>query len=328
MQREEVHAFVDILLGVNAERKDVGNWVSIPCPFARWTHERGTDNKPSAGISVTEPGEHSIFNCFTCGQETRGPLARMLSLLEDYSGDSYSDLKDSIYDDEEFSGFLPDWGSRRRRTIVDRTEVNDDYLELYSPAYGHWYLEQRGITDDTVGRLGLLVDDADSRGDERILFPVRHRDGVLAGITGRATDDTVEPKVRDYHGLKKEQVLLGLHTIANVSEYIVIVEGLFDYAVMQQYGYAAVATMFAGMTDTQSRLLIDLGIPIVLFYDNDMAGRRAAKEAAPVLAKQLPVSVVTYGKTGLGSDVKDPGEATEEEVRTLINKAVLWTRRR
>lgn len=65
MQRESVHELIADVFGPNVYRKDAGGWVSIHCPLAPWTHERGSDRSPSAGISVNDGV--SIFNCFAAG---------------------------------------------------------------------------------------------------------------------------------------------------------------------------------------------------------------------------------------------------------------------
>lgn len=325
MDIDSVNAFIDELLGSNTERKYAGSWVSIHCPFAQWTHEHGTDLKASAGILVTDNGEPSVFNCFTCGNHTAGNLKRMVEQYEEFTGYDFSEIKEGLVDSDEFSSVLHEWGRTRRVVYGYRKEIDDSYLDLYDSAIGHSYLRRRGVNDETAELLELVLDPSNN-GVERILFPIRYRDGVLAGFTGRATNDNATPKVRDYHGLKKESVLLGLHLIAKTDKYVVVVEGPFDYAIMTQYGYPTVAALFAGLTDNQLKGLVDLGMPILLMYDNDRAGRSASDKVAGMLSRHLPVSVVRYSLWDrIAGRAKDPATLSKKEAGLLVEKAALWT---
>ena len=58
----------------------------------------------------------------------------------------------------------------------------------------------------------MALDD-DGHGAERIIFPVRGREGELYGYTGRAIDEDVQPRIRDYYGLPKRACLLGLDAL-------------------------------------------------------------------------------------------------------------------
>jgi hypothetical protein len=43
-----------------------GTWINAACPFSSWRHRKGTDKRPSFGVSVA-PGCVSRFRCFSCG---------------------------------------------------------------------------------------------------------------------------------------------------------------------------------------------------------------------------------------------------------------------
>lgn len=330
MDRDEIKEMVREVLGPNTEMVDHPNFVGLHCPLARWTHEKGADTTPSAGISVKD-GDTSIFNCFVCG---KGPVSWLLKQLERYTGDNHSKIIRSLETGEFLGGSLPEWGEQK----VSRKELKvlDDatYMDLYDSAEGHRYFHDRAIEEreveinDTTARLlGLLVDPADSQGEERILFPVRGRNGDLYGFTGRATDKRAELKVRDYHGLPKASVLLGLHLILPEDEYVVVVEGLFDYAVIAQYDHPAVAALHAGLTPDQIRLLIELGKPVILMFDNDQAGEDATDKVIPLLRKHLPLSRVTYPKPPINPRgrkvawLKDPAKCTKQQVADMLAKA-------
>ncbi|MCK5307067.1 MAG: toprim domain-containing protein [Zetaproteobacteria bacterium] len=293
MDYASVVAFIKDLRGANATVERHGQWVMTNCPLAPWTHARGSDAKPSFGITEKE-GEESLFNCMTC--HNKGPLDHLLDLMEDYTGDDLSHLREGLGEAEFLSNSLPTWESKRAgskaKEIVEPLE--DEYQYVYESAAGHKYLRKRGISDEGARIMELLVDTDDGHGAERIMFPVKGTDGQLYGYSGRAIKKRVNPKVRDYYGLKKRKFLLGAHLIKPEHEYIIVVEGLFDYANLVQYGYPAVAVMHSGATDEQLKVLLSFMKPIVLMMDDDQAGIEGAYDIADAAGVTRPVYTVEY----------------------------------
>ena len=330
MDREGIHQFIKEIAGPNATIVDHDRWVSLHCVLAPWTHERGTDKTPSAGISVNEDGS-SIYNCYACATKKRsGPLVWLLRELEKYTGDSYKKLIKQIDGNEFLGGTLPEWGERKKSRRKTVRVLDKEYLELFEDARGHPYLAERGIDDATVEYLGIVLDPEDNHGHERLVFPVYTHKGELAGFTGRATGKKIEPKVRDYYGLQKELLLLGSHLVVANDPYVVIVEGLFDYARVAQAGYPVVAAMHAGLTAYQLQILLDIGKPVVLMYDNDDAGERAKEVAIDALQPYLPVSYCRYPKKdkalvgGKWGIPKDPASiAKDSDLDRMMDKAVI-----
>lgn len=323
MDRTEIKELVKEVLGPNTQLVDHTKWVSMCCPLARWTHVGGADSSPSSGISVKEDGV-SIFHCWGCG--SKGTVPWLLKELEKYTGEDYRSIIRTLEDGEYLGGSLPEWGTARKEKVEERI-LDSEYLDLYDSAVGHWYLRERGILKSTARDLGLLVDPCDSEGDERILFPVFNRHEQLVGFTGRAVLDKARLRVRDYHGFQKAYSLLGVHLIDPEDPYIVVVEGLFDFAKVYQYGYSTVATLHAGLTEGQARILEDIGKPLVLMYDNDQAGRTATEAAEKLLGRKLPLSVAKYYPRGVKGSrrkeecPKDPGMCTMEEIDKMVDKA-------
>lgn len=331
MDRNEIKEMLREVLGPNVELIDHPDWVGMHCPMAKFTHEKGVDSTPSAGVSIKENGDPSVYNCFVCG---KGTVPWFLRQMEKYTGESYTQIIRNIETGEFLGGSLPEWGAKKVAKKVEKFLDKDTYLDLYDSAEGHPYFPARAakekevcITDETVRLLQLMVDPGDSAGEERILFPVFSKDGDLYGFTGRATDDRAELRVRDYHGLPKARVLLGLHLVRPEDTFVVVVEGLFDYAVGAQFDYPTVAALHAGLTPEQIRLLIDLGKPVVLMFDDDQAGRDATEKAIKALKKHLPLSTVTYPKPPLNPRgrkikwLKDPAGCSKEQMDQMIAKA-------
>lgn len=314
-------------------RTEVSNgWVKMPCPLSPYTHQKGRDSNPSAGISIQENGT-SVFNCFTCGNSS--PLQGLLRKYANYTGDDLDDLIREL-EDEAYLGVrqLPTWERARDRDAEQELVTLDPaiYLDLYDSAAGHWYLEQRGIDDETAEMLQLMLDPCDPvDGEERILFPVFGLDGSLHGFSGRATNKNAKLKVRDYHGLAKARCVLGAHLFSTPQPYLLVVEGLFDYANAWQQGYPAVAVMHSTFTPAQAALVREVGLPTYLFYDNDDAGAKGVRAAGEALTAYQPTMRVRYPEVWVEDDnpegghwLKDPGELTADEFAAMIHDARLY----
>jgi DNA primase len=135
----------------------------------------------------------------------------------------------------------------------------------------------------------------------RILFPVYSPRGELYGFSGRATIDT-RLKVRDYHGLKKSQVLLGVHQVG-ISSHVILVEGLFAHAHLRTLGFPSVASLGANLAEGQASILKDLGKAVYIMYDPDKAGQKAVDQVKRTLSKYVPV-LGTYYPEGY-TDIDD-----------------------
>lgn len=336
MDRESVKEVLRDVFGPNLPMKDVGKWVSICCPLAPFTHDNGHDSHPSAGVTVEE-NDTSMFNCFTC--HTKGPFHHMLARYAEYTGEDLSDLVEELQENE-FLGprSLPSWDSKRERTEVAAQQPLDEglFMDLYDPAAGHPYLKERGISDATARKLELLFDPRDPVDNEaRILFPVRGYDGLLYGFSGRAISGKAFLKVRDYHGFRKAENVLGAHLVAQDNpDKIALVEGLFDYAMMHEHGYYGCAVMHSTLTEAQANIIRDMNKPTYLFFDNpkiDNAGRDAVEKAGRMLQRYVPVMRVRYPDVEVYDDkkrgyhiIKDPGELLREDIESMIADSRLF----
>ena len=330
MNREEIKDFVrEITNNRNVRFDDYDKWVSFSCVLSQWKHETRRDTSASAGISITEGT--SIYNCYAC--KTKGPLSYVLRELEKFTGESWAKLIREIESDEYLGGTLGQWGKQQDETTLNEPLDKEVYLDLYDAAWGvgeaRQYLENRSIWQRNAERLNLLFDPADSDGDARILFPVHAPNGDLHGFTGRAISPKARLKVRDYHGLKKKLLLLGSHLLKR-PPYIILVEGLFDYARMRGMGYPTVASMMSELTPEQAKVLRAFGKPVYCFYDDDEAGRAGLESVKEGLCKHVPVSKVRYPRKariqtpdGGLRPPSDPGELLQHEVEGMLNDSRL-----
>ena len=313
--------------GGAVDYKVIHGWFTTHCPLAPWTHAHGTDRNMSFGIKIEEDDD-SIFNCFTC--KTKGPLPYLLRKLSSYSGLDYSSLIEDTETTELLGSVPSDWATIRTKKLTRHTlpsPPSDDYLEIYDTAYTHPYLRKRGIDRHTASALDIRYD-PDDKGAERILFPVYSREGVFYGYTGRAVKDNVEPRIRDYFGLPKMHLLLGSEFIdVDKDELVVLVEGLFDFAKLYQYGIPAVSSLHSAITDNQASILKDIGLPVLVLFDDDDAGVIGSAKVKDMLGKHLPLLKTRYPRertvvdkaTGEKRRPQDPGELSEEQAYAMID---------
>lgn len=335
MDREQIKEVVRDVWGPNYPMRDIGDWVSMPCPLAQWKHEKGHDSSPSFGIHVSDD-DVSVCHCFSC--HVKKPFHALLREYSELSGEDLDGLIGEV-EKEEFLGprTLKGWDATKAAREQDVLMPIDEgiYMDLYPPAYNHPYVKGRGISQATAKKLELLYDPGDSSSDrqKRILFPVRGPDGLLYGFSGRAIHKSAELKVRDYYGLKKAHCVLGSHLAAQDSRrYVLVVEGLFDYANAWECGHPGCAVMHSTMTEFQANIFRDIGKKVYDFYDKDKAGRDGAKTMTKELHRYLTVMHTKYPKVWIENDnepggghwLKDPGEMVPEEFDEMIEKAVMY----
>lgn len=333
MNREAVVDLIHSALGPNWTIIHERKWVMLSCPLAPWLHDSGSDSHPSAGISITdEEEEPSKFNCFTC--KTRGSLPHLFSKLSRRNGVDYSKWVNDLRTIELVGAPLPDYNNRRNLKKAVKfvyPEVDSIVTKLYPSAVNNEYVINRGIPNHTIEELGLLVD-PDNKKTSRILFPVHSVDGVLRGFSGRAFNPVdATPKVRDYFGLPKERLLLGAHRIGTDHDFVVVVEGLFDYAKLASFNAPVVALMHSGITEHQLDILLGFRRPIYLMLDKDRAGMAGTETICKQAYRHVPVMLTEYPLRRYLSkgeyryySASDPAMLTKQEYDIMINKARLY----
>jgi hypothetical protein len=247
--------------------------------------------------------------------------------MYEYEQDTtWLDFADELKD-EELALPIPKWDhlqKKRGERKPPLVPLDEEILDMYDDVLGHVYLHARDVSDVTAQLLELRLDPADSHGHERILFPVRGLDGTLYGFTGRATNNDVEPRIRDYHGLPKRRLLLGAHLLDESDSQVVLVEGLFDYAKMREYEIPAVAVMHSGLTDDQADILKSIAKPVVVMFDNDRAGIEGTGKVIDVLRDHLPVLVANYDlAVNRILAYTDPGSLPEAIATRMVEDADL-----
>lgn len=121
----------------------------------------------------------------------------------------------------------------------------------------------------------------------RIMFPIIDNFSNVIAFGGRALGDG-KPKYlnsSDTPVFKKSRNLFALNFARSAcSDYLILCEGYMDVIAVNMAGFPnAVATLGTALTSEQARIMAKYTKKIILSYDSDDAGVRAAKRAIPML---------------------------------------------
>lgn len=165
----------------------------------------------------------------------------------------------------------------------------------------------------------------------RIMFPIHSGIGKIIGFGGRITEKDV--KAAKYINTaetllyEKSKVLYGLFfakTAIKRCGYAILTEGYTDVIMCHQYGFEnTVANCGTSLTTEQIRLLRRFTKKVVLVYDGDSAGIKAALRSVDiVISEGLDVIVLTL------PDKHDPdsylNEFGAEAFQSMIDTAQTW----
>ena len=141
----------------------------------------------------------------------------------------------------------------------------------------------------------------------RLMFPVIDVRGNVIGFSGRILGDG-EPKYLnspDTLAFSKNRNLFALNIAKKTkSGMLILAEGNIDVVTLHQAGFdCAVASLGTALTAEQVKLMSRYTNRVVIAYDSDDAGRKAALRAISLLEKtDMQVNVVGMGNS------KDPDE--------------------
>ena len=172
-------------------------------------------------------------------------------------------------------------------------------------------MKTRGYTDFEMADAGLLRKRENTGFYDtfrnRLMFPVIDVRGNVIGFSGRILGDG-EPKYMNSPEtlvFNKSRNLFALNLAKkSKSGYIILSEGNIDVVSLHQAGFdSAVASLGTSLTPEQARLLSRYTGEVIIAYDNDAAGQKAAQRAIGILEKlDLKVKVLRM------SGAKDPDE--------------------
>lgn len=224
--------------------------------------------------------------------------------------------------------------------------------------YGYEYLKGRGLSDDTILHFGLgyagqgggelyrylknegysdsLLKESglfkmDERGVydkfwNRVMFPIMDVSNHVIGFGGRVMGDA-KPKYLNSPETKifdKSRNLFGLnYAKQGKKKNLILCEGYMDVIAMHQAGFEnAVASLGTAFTEQQASLLKRYSDEVLLIYDSDVAGVKAALRAIPILRQAGILGKVVHLEPYKDPDefIKNVGaEAFEERLNQAEN---------
>ncbi len=323
---------VDVISGYVKLQKKGKDYFGL-CPF---------HNEKSPSFSVS-PGKqmYYCFGCGAGGnvitfimEYENYSFTEALKLLADRAGMA---LPEKEYTKEERAG------EDLRRTLleINKLAANYFYYQLKHPQgrAGYEYLKKRQLTDDTIRHFGLgfankTSDDlyrflkekgysdeilketglvtieekgAHDKFWNRVMFPILDVNNRVIGFGGRVMGDGTpkylnSPETRLFD---KSRNLFGLNYARTSREnYLLICEGYMDVIAMHQAGFTnSVASLGTAFTSQHAALLKRYTSQVILTYDSDGAGVKAALRAIPIL-KEAGISVKVLNMR----PYKDPDE--------------------
>ena len=332
-------SFIDELIARNPIEDVVGQYVTLKrsgsnmfglCPF---------HGEKTASFSVAP--DKGIYYCFGC-HKGGGAINFMMEVEGLSYPDAVRNLAKragmEVPEDEQYQSR---YRQQERLWALMKEAGRFFYAQLYAPTGEQClaYTQKRGMTKGILTHFGVgyapdswnaLVDamrkkgytdqelkDADLVGEKngriydrfrnRLMFPIIDVRGNVIGFGGRVLDDS-KPKYLNSNEtviFNKRKNLFGLNFAKKTKyPYIILVEGNVDVITLHQFGFDnAVASLGTSLTEEQVTLLSRYTEQVVLTYDSDEAGQRAAQRAIPMLEKAgIQVKVLQM------KDAKDPDE--------------------
>ena len=324
---------VDVISGYVKLQKKGANYFGL-CPF---------HNEKSPSFSVSPGKQmYYCFGCGAGGnvitflmEYENYTFQEALSSLADRAGVNLPKM--------EYGREAREQAELRARLLeVNKLAANYFYYQMKQPqgkpAYDYFHLK-RGLADETIVHFGLgysnkTSDDLyrylkgkgyedsflkdtglvtlEERGGRdkfwnRVMFPIMDVNNRVIGFGGRVMGDG-EPKYLNSPETKlfdKSRNLYGLNYARLSREgYLLICEGYLDVISLHQAGFTnAVASLGTAFTSQHANVLKRYTDQVILTYDSDGAGVKAALRAIPIL-KEVGMSIKVLNM----KPYKDPDE--------------------
>ena len=226
-------------------------------------------------------------------------------------------------------------------------EIGHQYLanrQLSEDTMKHWglgysnkfaddlvkYLKQKGYRDEQIIQAGLATNDerygTHDKFWNRVMFPIQDVNHRVIGFGGRVMGEG-EPKYLNSPEtiiFDKSRNLYGLNFArSSRRDHIILCEGYMDVISMHQAGFTqAVASLGTAFTSGQANLLRRFTDTVILSYDSDGAGTKAALRAIGILRENGMTGKVLNLEPYKDPDefIKNLGaEAFEERIKQAEN---------
>lgn len=214
-------------------------------------------------------------------------------------------------------------GGADAMAYLKRRGLSDETIRMFGLGYSDKYnndlyqfLKKKGYSDEFLKDSGLFnVDERHGMYDKfwnRVIYPIMDVNNRVIGFGGRVMGDA-KPKYLNSPETKifdKSRNLYGLNAArTSRRRNLIICEGYMDVISMHQAGFTnAVASLGTALTSQQAGLLKRYTDEVLIIYDSDEAGVRAALRAIPMLRSVgLATKVVNLRPH------KDPDEFIQKE---------------
>lgn len=291
------------------------------CPF----HSEKT---PSFSVNAGK----QIFHCFGCSSG-----GNVLSYVMKYHGITFPEAAKMLARKYNITVETREIDPAKRKELNLKESLfrlNKTVMGVYSDTLNSSglgsrakkYLEQRGISDETIRQFylgfspdswetivkvlreqkiskkvavqsGLILERKQNSGyydrfRNRVMFPIFDVNMQVAGFGGRVMDDAMpkymnSPETPVYN---KSRILYGLHAAKQFCRqegFVYIVEGYLDFLSLYQHGIKnTVASLGTALTSDHVRMLKGYAARMILVFDSDAAGINAAKRSIKIFMKE------------------------------------------
>ena len=334
---EEIRVSADIvnIISENVELKPFGNEFKGLCPF----HSEKT---PSFHVSR----EKGVYHCFGCGAS-----GNVFSFIMKYHNLDFLDsvkylaekLNIAVEDDtnhKEKSGLINinNYFCELCNKLLFENKEASDYLKSrnfdekickefkigYLPSNKNFDDIYRKFKNNTVYESGLFYKKDGkliSRFSGRIIIPIQNITGKIIGFSGRVLDNSLPKYINSPETplFVKRKVLYNLNRAKDFikkSNTVYVVEGYFDVMRMHQYGFQnVVSPMGTSLTKEQITILKRYADEVVLIFDGDEAGKKAALRSIDIFLELNFLPKVIFLSSG-----NDPDSTLKEKGKEFFNK--------
>lgn len=302
---------VDVISGYIKLKKSGSSYVGL-CPF---------HNEKSPSFSVS--GTKQMYHCFGCGvggnvitfvmeyeNYTFPEAVKMLAdragialPVMEYSGEDRRerDIKTKLLEINKIAATfyyhqLKSPAGQSGLDYLKKRQLSDKTINTFGLGYapqltGDLYrmLKEKGYDDELLKESGLFTYEKGIREKfwNRVIFPIMDINNKVIGFGGRVMGDG-KPKYLNSPETKlfdKSKNLYGLNVArSSRKNNIIICEGYMDVISMHQAGFnQAVASLGTALTPGHARLMKRYTDNVLITYDSDEAGVKAALRAIPIL---------------------------------------------
>lgn len=197
----------------------------------------------------------------------------------------------------------------------------------------HYVIRKRSLSETTFAAAGLLKQRSSGDGfydafRNRLIFPICNEVGQPVAFGARKINPEDEPKYLNSAEsaiFQKSRTLYGLHLAKRSiidERQVIVTEGYTDVIACHQAGVTnVVGTLGTALTRQHAKLLSRLCDTVVLLFDGDEAGQRAADRALEVFfAETVDVKICVLPNNQDPDDLLK-SEGGVDRLRTLVDEA-------